>query len=672
MAPQTHEEGIAGQAAQELEFVNVYDPADVALHIKGLKTLSGRQLKDHEFTFRLIDKATGLIASETRNHADGSFVFRLEYSKAGTYTYDVVEFKPAAGLGGVTYSTQTHEVTVTVTDDGSGQLKAQVGSVAVANGGTADLTGSVTFLNTYKAASADATVQAWKYMTGKELKAGDYSFTLTNDADPDEVYTVTNGADGAITFPNITYTEAGVHTYTLREVKGTAGGVTYDEAVYTVTVTVTDDWNGQLHTKVTYANSEGMEAAPIFHNIYHAAPVGHVIEVTKLFEGGQMKPFTFVLSGDGFETQTKQNGADGKVLFDELQFIGVGDYTFTITEQPDANDDEIRYDTNAYTLTIKIGDDGNGKLFVEDIDISSLLGRNDLVFRNVHEDLITKKEVFLKQEPTVLIDGKAVEKGDVLTYALTYKNYTGAEVDVTITDAIPAYSTYVEGSADNGGVFAGGKLTWNLTDIAPDTSVTVHFDVQVTGEGELKNQATVLEGNNTYTTNETSNPVEEDEVKKEVVRENAPTVSIDGKTVKVGDVLVYKISYTNADDLLADVTITDTIPQHTSYVAGSADNGGVFENGKLTWNLKIAGGDTVTVTFRVVVTDGGVSVENQAQAREGNNEVQTNKVTTEVEKPSVTPETGDNSPIGFFVIMLVLSGAAFGFLLLTGKKKKSA
>ena len=321
---------------------------------------------------------------------------------------------------------------------------------------------------------------------------------------------------------------------------------------------------------------------------------------------------------------------------------------------------------------IKVRDDGEGQLFVDDIDISSLLGRNDLVFRNVHEDLITKKEVFQKQAPTVSIDGKTVEKGDVLTYALTYKNYTGAAVDVTITDTIPAYSTYVEGSADNGGVFESGKLTWNLTDIAPDTSVTVHFDVQVTGEGELKNQATVLEGNNTYTTNETSNPVEEDEVKKEVVREKAPSVSVDGKTVKVGDVLVYKISYTNADDLLADVVITDTIPQHTSYVAGSADNGGVFESGKLTWNLKIAGGDTVTVTFRVVVTDGGVSVENQAVAREGSNEVQTNKVTTEVEKPSVTPETGDNSPIGFVVVMLVLSGAVFCFALLAGKKKKSA
>lgn len=672
VAPETHEEGIALQASQELEFINVYDPADVTLHLKGLKTLSGRELKDHEFTFRLVDKATGLIASETRNHADGAVNFHLVYSKAGTYEYKVVEYQPDTKLGGVTYSTQTHDVTVTVTDDGSGALKAQVGSIAVVNGGTADLTGAVTFLNTYEAAPVQATVVASKYMTGKALKAGDYTFTLVNDADPDESYTAANAADGTIPFPALTYTQAGVYTYTLRETKGSAGGVTYDTRAYTVTVTVTDDHIGQLHAQVKYTNSQGMEAAPTFHNIYSAAPVSYAPQVTKRFEGGQMQAFTFVLEGAGFATQTKQNDAQGKVLFDALVFQNAGQYLFTITEQADPNETDIRWDTNAYTLTVKVGDDGEGKLFVDDVAISSKLGRTDLVFRNVHEDLITDKDVFLKKDPTVSIDGKAVEKGDVLTYALTYKNYTGEKASVTITDSIPKFTTYVAGSADKGGVYADGKIVWKLENIAPDAEVTVHFDVQVTGEGAVENQATVLEGSNTYATNTTTNPVKEDKGVKEVVLKKSPTVSLEGKTVKIGDVLLYKISYTNADDILADVVITDAVPAHTAYVAGSADNGGKYADGKLSWNLKIAGGDTVTVTFQVEVTEGGVTVENQASAVEGSNELTTNKVSTEVQKPSVTPETGDNTPVVFIAVMLLISGAGFFVLLLTGKKKKSA
>jgi len=351
--------------------------------------------------------------------------------------------------------------------------------------------------------------------------------------------------------------------------------------------------------------------------------------------------------------------------------------TFTIEEKPDPNIDDIRWDTNIYTLVIEVTDNMNGQLEIENVSVTSENGRNDLVFRNVHEDLITKKEVFLDNDFSINIDNKSVEKGDILTYTISYTNYTGKKGDVTITDTIPEYTTYVDGSADNGGVYTNGVLTWNLTDIAPDTTVTVTFDVKVTDTGvTAENKATVLEGTNSYETNIVSNPVKEDTVIKDVFLANEPTVSIDGETVNKDDILLYKITYINSDDFAADVTITDTIPEYTTYVDGSADNGGVYKDGKLIWNINLAAGESKTVTFKVKVVDTNIIVVNQASALEGNSKLDTNIVKNPVEsepktssdsdsnpKPTpnpvpVSPQTGDNSNIHLWFVLLFIGGSS--------------
>lgn len=212
---------------------------------------------------------------------------------------------------------------------------------------------------------------------------------------------------------------------------------------------------GALVADDKYINdTAGKEHAPIFNNYYEAKPVTYAPQVKKSFEGGDMLTFKFLLCGEGFQPQAKSNNEKGEVPFDTLTFYDAGVYTFTITEQADPSLKDIKFDTNVYTLVITVTDPSDGQLAIDNLSITSDHGKTDLTFRNVHESIITKKDVFVKTAPTVSVDGKAVKTGDVLTYQISYTNYSGMDAEVTITDKIPQHTAYVEGSANNGGTLA--------------------------------------------------------------------------------------------------------------------------------------------------------------------------------------------------------------------------
>ena len=670
LAPESHSD--LTKVTQKLSFVNTYAPAQIALTLKAQKNIDGRDLRHGEFSFLMVDNATGLHVAEARNTASGDVNFQLTYTKAGTYSYTVSEVIPTDKLGGVSYTTATYQITVEVTDEGDGVLKAKIGNATVTGNGTLDVSGSVIFNNSYKPGSVSLEIGAQKELTGKALTADMFSFQLVNKADDKDVHTVQNDSNGRIAFP-LTFTEAGVYEYTLSEVQGTDKGVSYDANVYDVQISVTDDTYGNLHAVTHITDAEGnTEVEVVFHNAYTPAPATYTPEVTKTFEGDTMRGFSFVLAGEGFETQTKQNDADGKVLFDMLTFQHVGEYTFTVTEQADPNTTDVKWDENVYTLVLNVVDDNDGQLVVDTVTVTSENGRTDLVFRNVHNDLIAEKDVFLGEDLTVSIDGQKVQSGDILTYTVSYTNYTGKTGDVTITDVIPEHTVYVEGSADNGGVFADGVLTWNIANVAADATVTVSFQVEVTGKNvTVVNGADVLEGENTYRTNIVANSVPTDEVVKDVFQANAPQISIDGKQVAVGDELLYTITYHNSYEDAADVTVTDTIPQHTAYVEGSADNGGVFADGVLTWSLHLEAGESKTVTFRVKVTDADATIVNQATALEGESKLDTNAVTNKTPAPPTeTPKTGDDSYPVFWMTAMVLSAVSLFVLVIMAEQEK--
>ena len=209
------------------EFNNSYGASKTPAPLAVKKTLTGRELKADEFEFTLTDK-DGNVKETVKNDKDGNVKFSaLSFDEVGTFTYKITE--KAGTATGITYDTKTITATVTVTDNGKGALEATV---------TYD--DEKAFENTYTPAGATSvTLGAKKVLEGKDLEAGKYSFELKK-ADGTVVETVTNAADGTVTFSPISYDESqvGTHKYTISEVAGTETGITYDKTVKEVEVTV--------------------------------------------------------------------------------------------------------------------------------------------------------------------------------------------------------------------------------------------------------------------------------------------------------------------------------------------------------------------------------------------------------------------------------------------------
>ncbi|MBF1295811.1 MAG: DUF11 domain-containing protein, partial [Parvimonas sp.] len=304
-------------------------------------------------------------------------------------------------------------------------------------------------------------------------------------------------------------------------------------------------------------------------------------------------------------------------------------------------------DSLTVTFKVKVDENVNGEKILNKANVVD--GHNDYDTNETTNPTPTKpvKNVFDSKDDKTSIDGNEVKAGQELLYKVTYKNTTGKEQTVTITDKIPEHTTYVEHSADNNGVFKDGKITWTKDKVANGDTFEVTFRVKVAenvnGE-KILNKANVVEGKNSYDTNETTNPTPTKPV-KDVFDSKDDKTSIDGKEVKAGQELLYKVTYTNTTGKEQDVTITDKIPEHTTYVKDSADNNGVFKDGKITWTKeKVANGEKFEVTFRVKVDDNvsGEKILNKANVLEGKNSFVTNETTnpTPLRPRPQVPKTG--------------------------------
>lgn len=327
-------------------FTNTYSSQKVSAQLGVTKELTGRALNDQEFEFELVGSDDN-VRQTKKNAADGRVTFdAIDYTKVGTYHYTIKE--KDNGLGGVTYDKKEIKATVKVTDDGKGQLVAQV-SYDTAN---------PTFRNTYLAKETTAALEANKVLTGRELKENEFSFDLIGP-DGKAVDTAKNAKDGKISFKELTFKTAGTYTYTIKEQAGTLGGVKYDTKVIKATVTVTDDGKGQLHTTVAYENNQNT-----FTNTYSADKATATLSAKKLLEGRNLKEgeFEFELTGtDDQVRQTKKNAQDGSVTFDTIEYTKAGTYHYTITEK-DTKLQGITYDKRMIKVTVTVTDDGNGHL----------------------------------------------------------------------------------------------------------------------------------------------------------------------------------------------------------------------------------------------------------------------------------------------------------------------
>ena len=251
-----------GGDGADFTFTNTYGvtPTDSSVtdQVKTVKRLTGRDLAAGEFTFELLED--GVVVASGTNDANGTVTLDpIRYEAPGTHTYTLREACPNA-LGtykSVTYDGATYTVVTTVSDNGDGTLTA-----------THKLEGtteSAGFTNKYHAMPTQVSIGAIKVLEGRELKKDEFGFKLVGE---DIESTVTNDADGKINFDKFEYDEPGTHVYTISEVKGDEAGMTYDKSVFTATVNVVDDGEGNLKASVAYAKGDKSVEGIVFNNTY--------------------------------------------------------------------------------------------------------------------------------------------------------------------------------------------------------------------------------------------------------------------------------------------------------------------------------------------------------------------------------------------------------------------
>lgn len=379
-----------------LSFVNGYSADEATVDLAGTKTLAlsqaGLGLAQADiagkYTFKIepldgapapVD-ASGKTVTEATNDAAGNvelghITFKQPSDlddaeidgdglRTKTFAYRVGESGSADGVVNDATATRTFTVRV-VEDTNAGTLAAEV----LPAEGTPEGMGAFEFTNTYGVnptpSSVTDQIKVGKKLKGRDLAEGEFEFQLVEiAADGSESVAAAgrNAADGTVALGPVTYTAPGTHSYELREVAGTAGGVTYDRATYRVRTTVTDAGNGMLTVRHELADAEGNptgDDSVTFTNGYEAAPVTLKLGAAKVLKGAELKAgqFSFELkSRDGKVMSTAKNVADGGVTFDALTFKQAGTYTFTVSEVDDGQA-HVTYDKAVRKIVVTVSDE---------------------------------------------------------------------------------------------------------------------------------------------------------------------------------------------------------------------------------------------------------------------------------------------------------------------------
>lgn len=379
-----------------LSFVNGYSAGEATVDLSGTKTLALRQaglgLTQADIAGKYTFKITPLDGAPAPVDASGKTVTEATNDAAGNIELGHVTFKQPSDLddvkidggglrtktfayrvsesgsvdGVVNDATATRTFTVKVVEDtNAGTLVAEV----LPAEGTPEGKGAFEFTNTYGVnqtpSSVTDQIKVNKKLKGRDLAEGEFEFQLVElaaDGSENVAATGKNAADGTVALSPVTYTAPGMHGYELREVAGTAGGVTYDKTTYRVRTTVTDAGNGTLAVKHELADAEGNptgDDSVTFTNGYEAAPVTLKLGAAKVLKGAELKAgqFSFELkSRDGKVMSTAKNAADGSVTFDALTFKQAGTYTFTVSEVDDGQA-HVTYDKAVHKIVVTVSDE---------------------------------------------------------------------------------------------------------------------------------------------------------------------------------------------------------------------------------------------------------------------------------------------------------------------------
>ena len=430
----------------ETEFKNTYtaNPAESSVtdQITVTKVLTGHKLQANEFSFELVEGEgeDATVVETVKNDADGKVTFSaIKYTEIGQRIYTLREVKGNAG--GITYDKTVYTVVTTIADNGKGQL------VATHKLKGAEDVKKIEFKNSYTVTPKDSSVtdqvKATKSLTGRDLKAGEFSFELVEG---DKVVAKgTNAADGTITMKAITYTEAGTHTYTLREAKGgtTSKGITYDGKTYTVVTTITDKGDGTLKAEHVLKDAKTAE----FKNSYNLTPaefsVTDQVKATKSLTGRDLKAgeFSFELVEGDKVVATGTNDASGNITMGAVKYTEAGKHAYTLREAKGGTTSKgITYSDAKYTIETTVTDNGDGTLHAEHV----LKDATAATFENSYS--VTPLETELDFGLSKAIDGRDWTDVDEFSFTIT------APEGTPLPD--PATVTVSKKSADDNGVAA--------------------------------------------------------------------------------------------------------------------------------------------------------------------------------------------------------------------------
>ena len=492
------------------------------------KVLEGREwTKEDKFEFGLTSEngapmpaaTTAIVHKADLDQGKAAIDFgTIEYTEPGTYVYKVSEKNAGQTIDGITYSGNVAEITVTVTPNKKGELSADVQVTS----------GETEFKNTYAANSVDSSVtdkiKVTKVLTGRDLKAGEFSFELREGLGEDAkvIETVKNDANGNVTFKAIKYTEIGQHTYKLYEVKGNAGGIDYDDAVYTIVTTIADNGKGQLVATHELKDAKDVKSTE-FKNAYTTnATEASLAGIKNLQVDDALTPaditgkFTFTVTGEEGApmpaSTSVHNDVDGKVDFGKITFTlddlnrAVGEkpekrehtFTYTVTESGEVagvtNDAKLSREVS-FTVT----DDGKGNLRV------SRKPDGDAAFTFTNTYNVTPVETSVTEQITAtkVLTGRDLKEGE-----FSFELVEGDKVVATGTNDAEGNITmsavkYTEAGEHaytlrevNGGTTSKG-ITYSDTKYTIETTITDNGDGTLSATHGLKS-ATPATFKNTY------------------------------------------------------------------------------------------------------------------------------------------------------------------------------
>lgn len=428
----------------------------------------------------------------------------IEYTEPGTYVYKVSEKHAGTTIDGIAYSGSVAEITVTVTPNKKGELSAAV-KVAWSEAEVTE------FKNVYAADPVESSVTdqitVAKSLTGRDLTEGEFSFELreVKGEDSELIETVANAADGKVTFSTIKYTEIGQHTYMLREVKGDAGGITYDDTIHTVVTTIADNGKGQLAATHELKGAKDVKSIE-FKNAYTTnATEASLVGIKNLQVADGLIPvdingkFTFTVTGEEGAPMPANasvtNDAKGKVDFGKITFT-LDDLNKALGEKPEKREHTFTYTvtesgevagvTNdarpSRTVSFTVTDDGKGNLIVSrkpDGDVA-------FTFTNTYNVTPVETSVTDQITATKVLTGRDLKEGE-----FSFELVEGDEVVATGTNAADGTITMSKVAYDKP-----GKHTYTLREVKggttskgitySDAKYTIETTITDNGDGTLK------------------------------------------------------------------------------------------------------------------------------------------------------------------------------------------